>query len=155
MKKRTRWSTIRKTISKTLHISEDILDFLSNYDILIASVSGTSNQDISKNLDIDEKEVRKTIGDYIGTFCGGWEGFEESSEISPYYVFKTVLGKWARVSPEEEFTSEMQKLTGSTEFLGIDHHQLYNILFTFTSVRYRILAKYRKEDYGNYIRRNT
>lgn len=154
MSKPKRWTTIRKNISKLLHISPDILDFLSNYDIMLASVSGSSNKDISKSLDIEEKEVRKVIHDYIGYYCGGWDGFRESSEINPYFVFKSIMKQWSRINPEEEFIDEMQRLTGDAGFLGESYEKIFGILVTFSKIRYKFLSRYRKEDNGNYSRRN-
>jgi hypothetical protein len=155
MKKPRRWSTIRKNLSKVLHISQDVLDFLSNYDIMLASVSGSSNEEVSKNLDIDESDIRKTLLDNIGIFCNHWDGFKESSDINPYFVFKTLVRVLGRVPSDDEFSEEMQRLTGDASFLGEDYKRIYQIVLTFSTLRYKYLSKYRKEDYGNYISRNT
>lgn len=155
MKRQRRWSTIRKNLSKLLHISQDVLDFLSNYDIMLSSVSGSSNKDISETLDIDEKEVKKMLLENIGIYCNNWSGFKESSTISPYFVFRTLLKTLGRVPEEDEFSDEMQRLTGDASFLGEDLKLIYQVVSIFSTLRYKYLSKYRKEDYGNYISRNT
>ena len=155
MKKPRRWSTIRKNLSKLLHISQDVLDFLSNYDIMLASVSGYSVKDISKNLDVEEADVKKTLLDTIGIYCSNWSGFTESSSISPYFIFRTMIKTLRRVPSEDEFSDELQRMTGDASFLGEDCRKIYQIVSIFSTIRYKYLSKYRKEDYGNYISRNT
>jgi len=155
MSKQTRWTTIRKNLSKVLHISPDVLDFLADYDIMLQSVSGTSNKDIGESLDIDEKEIRKTILNNIGIYCDNWSGFTESSLINPYFVFRSMLKNLKRVPAQEEFIGELQRLTGDASFLGEDYEKIYRIVSIFSTVRYKYLSKYRKEDYGNYINRNS
>lgn len=122
---------------------------------MLAGVSGTSISDISKALDIEEKDVKKTLLDTIGVYCGNWEGFTESSYINPYFVFKTLIKTLGKVPTEEEFSDEMQRMTGDVSFLGLDLNQVYDIVSMFSTIRYKYLSKYRKEDYGNYLRRNT
>jgi hypothetical protein len=155
MKKPRRWTTIRKNLSKLLHISTDVLDFLSNYDIMLLGVSGSSPKDISLSLDVEEADVRKTLLDNIGIYCNNWDGFEESSDINPYFVFRTMIKTLGRVPSEDEFSDEMQKTTGDASFLGEDYKQVYQVVSMFSTMRYKYLSKYRKEDYGNYISRNT
>jgi hypothetical protein len=142
-------------LSQTLHISPEVLDFLSNYDIILASVSGSSNKEISRNLDVSEKEVRQAIADYIGKECDGWDGFEESSTVSPYFVFKALVKTLGEIPSESEFSDEMERLTGDNTFLGLTFSKIYQIVMIFSTMRYKYLNKYRKEDYGNYISRHT
>jgi len=155
MKRPRRWTTIRKNLSKLLHISPDVLDFLSNYDIMLAGISGSSIKDVSTGLDVTEIDVRKTLLDNIGIYCNNWDGFDESSDINPYFVFRTMVKTLKRVPSEEEFSDEMQRMTGDASFLGEDYKQVYQIVSIFSTIRYKYLSKYRKEDYGNYLSRNT
>jgi hypothetical protein len=121
---------------------------------MLASVSGSSNKDISKSLNIEEKEIRKALLDSIGIYCNGWDGFKESSYISPYFVFRTLVKTLEKVPSEDEFSDEMQRLTGDASFLGEEYKQVYQIVSIFSTIRYKYLVKYRKEDNGNYSRRN-
>jgi hypothetical protein len=155
MKKPRRWNTIRKNLSKLLNISQDVLDFLSNYDIMLAGVSGSSIKDISISLDVTEIDVRKTLLDNIGIYCNNWDGFDESSDINPYFVFRTMVKTLGKVPSDEEFSDEMQRMTGDASFLGEDYKQIYQVISIFSTLRYKYLSKYRKEDYGNYLSRNT
>jgi hypothetical protein len=155
MKRPRKWITVRKNLSKLLHISQDVLDFLSNYDIMLAGVSGYCPEDISKSLDVMVSDVRKTLLDNIGIYCDNWSGFEESSDINPYFIFRTLLKTLGKVPSEEEFSDEMQRMTGNASFLGEEYKKIYQIVSMFSTLRYKYLSKYRKEDYGNYLSRNT
>jgi len=155
MNKQPKWTTIRKRLSKVLNISPDILDFLSNYDIMVGSASGVSNKEISEELEIDESTIEKVLLDNIGIYCGGWKGFTESSCINPYYVFRSLIKTLEKVPTETDFADELQRLTGEASFLGEEFNRVYQIVSIFSTIRYKYLAKYRKEDYGNYIRRNS
>lgn len=155
MKKLRTWTAIRKNLSKILNISPEILDFLSNYDIILLSLSGMSNKDISKKLNISESSVKKAILITIGASCNNWDGFRESGCLNPYFVMKSLNKELGRVPTEVEFSDEMQRLTGDPKYLGEELEKIYQLLINFSTQRYTILTKYRKEDYGNYISRHA
>lgn len=155
MKKSTEWKKILDSLSETLNISPEILDFLSIYDILLASISGKSIGDISIEYDMSDESVIEILEDNVGKYCDGWGGFSESSVINPYYVFRGLSHELERLPTESEFSDYMQRLTGNATFSGKSFEELYKIILCFCTLRFRNLAQYRKEDHENYINRTT
>lgn len=150
-----RWKRIRENLSQILRISPEILDFLADYDIILDSVSGISNSDICSRFGIPKKDVEKVIYLNIGVYVGEWKGFEKTSKVSPYPIFKSMANRLGRVPTELEFTTHISSLCNIKSEFGITPKRLYKIILTFTTERFRILSLYRKEDYDNSITKHA
>lgn len=131
-------------MTKTIHISPDVLDYLSCYDILLLHVSGRSVNDIAEELDILPETVDKAVIEYLGTL-----GNRASVNGNPYSAFKRFVTDNIVIPSEEEFVSItcpfMPEETAT---------KYYDAILLFNSVRHKYLHKYRKEDYGNFIRKH-
>jgi len=147
MKNQKAWRKTRKILSRLLNISGDIIDFLSCYDILLLSVSGNSLQDISNFLDIDIEVIKDVIARYLGKqFCN----VVQHMDYNPYFLFRWYLLKTLSFPSYDEINAELEQY---------GHNNLpklyYNAIIKFNTLRYYYLSKYRKEDYGNFVRRNS
>ena len=86
------WEAIKDVLLE--RVSEEYLEFMSNREILLLFISGESAESISKNLNIDEKEVTSILLQYFPE-CGRM--YVENK--NPAYLYRrkismdSVLGK--------------------------------------------------------------
>jgi hypothetical protein len=79
-----RWNTVRQFYMESFGIAPELVDLMASNEILLMSVSGSSNQSISRilNIDIDSiKEIISTIFDF--------DGWSTDLEFSPLHVYES------------------------------------------------------------------
>jgi len=73
---------IKRIYLDNLHFSEDLVDYLSNEEILIMCVSGRANSFIAKKFNMEEIEVEKIIEEYLG-----FTGWRYDIDFNPYDIY--------------------------------------------------------------------
>ena len=76
------WEDIKRFYVETFGVDAKLVDLVAMSDILILSVSGSSNDSISRFLNIDQ-EVVKEILDTVLDF----DGWKEDLNLNPYSIY--------------------------------------------------------------------
>lgn len=77
------WEEVKKFYKDKFNIEPDLVNLMSNLEILVLCVNGFSNSSISEFLGIDEQIVSSAIKEYFN-----FDGFLEDLEFSPLYRYR-------------------------------------------------------------------
>ena len=78
-----KWETVRQFYMESFGIAPELVDLMASNEILLMCVSGSSNESISRILNVDKESVAEIL-DVILTF----PGWEKDLDFSPYRIFK-------------------------------------------------------------------
>jgi len=77
------WETIKEFYMEKFGTEENLVELMSNYDILLACVSGVSNAKICYHLDISEETLVNVLNEYLS-----FNGWETDLDVNPYMLYK-------------------------------------------------------------------
>lgn len=96
------WEAVKEFYQKEFGIDAWVVEVYANMDILHLCISGASNSDIEKFLEIPITEIVKVIREAFD-----FDGWEESLPINPYRLFCGYSGEISSVAHFTEFTGEL------------------------------------------------
>lgn len=77
------WDNVKKFYKERFGIDAELVDIMSNRDVLLMFVSGYSTSTISTSLNIEESEINDVIYRYLGTV-----GWDKDLSISPIRMYR-------------------------------------------------------------------
>jgi len=85
------WEKVRTFYSDNFGLSENLVDLMASSDILLMCVSGSSNDSISRLLNVDEESVTEVVKQVLE-----FDGWAIDLPLNPYSIF-TVLANDGKV----------------------------------------------------------
>lgn len=76
------WKRVQDFYKNAFDLGNYIVDLMADYNIVLLCVSGSSNDSISKALDLDIDDIRNTIKNRLS-----FDGWETNLKFSPYYTY--------------------------------------------------------------------
>lgn len=76
------WEDVKSFYTETFKVSPELVDLVAISDVLLMSVSGSSNTSISKFLDLDTQVVEEILDTALG-----FKGWENDLEFNPYQIY--------------------------------------------------------------------
>jgi len=110
MKKQTTadrsWEIIKEFYKETFGISGSLVDYMSIKDILLMCASGSSNESISKYLEINREYIPAILSSVFG-----FKGWSRDLELNPYSVYNYLLSR--KEASVGKFAEEVMSLDES------------------------------------------
>lgn len=102
--KESQWNEIKEFYKERFGINPEIVDLMASNDVLLMSVSGSSNKSISTLLDIDESYVKDILSTVLD-----FEGWDTDLSISPYLIYERLSNATSKSGYPlfREFTEEI------------------------------------------------
>lgn len=90
------WKDVVDFYRTNLRVPETVVNYLAVYDILEASCTGVSNEDIAGEMSVEVKYVKDTLIEFLN-----FRGWDKTLDISPLFVYNKTKGikelYWAAV----------------------------------------------------------
>ena len=79
------WEAVKEFYDENFGLSEGLVELMSNYEILLACVSGISNSRICYRMNLDEDELHHILNEWLS-----FDGWEEDLDLNPYSIYKRI-----------------------------------------------------------------
>lgn len=130
----TTWEVIKEFYQREFGIDGWVVEMYANLDILSLCVSGASNENISKLLELPIAEIIKVLSD---TF--EFEGWKKDLPINPYRVWRLYDGDKSSIGHFVSFNEEVGGvLSKYSEDYGVSCPNLFYICEVFNDIEGRI-----------------
>lgn len=135
------WETIRRNLAALLGVDEDIIEYQSAEPYLLAYVGGLSLADMQRVFSVSREEILEVILNFFPD-----AKFFDRVSPSPLYVYRKLLrsGAFPKIEDFRLFYEDKEVAD-----------YFFEKVTQFLTLRYRILSKYRRQDYENYLKRST
>lgn len=78
-----RWNIVRQFYMDSFGIAPELVDLMASNEILLMCVSGSSNESISRILNIDEDDIEEII-----SLIFDFKGWEKDLNFNPYRIYR-------------------------------------------------------------------
>jgi hypothetical protein len=123
------WESVKRFYVEQFGVDPELVDMVAMGDVLLLSVSGSSNSSISKFLNIDKKVVKEILDTVLD-----FEGWKEDIEINPYSIFTNLLRNNQLNS--SSFVREINSIERNIKMEDIS--KMYRICSIFCTIERRI-----------------
>lgn len=124
------WEILRNFYKDNFGINPDVVDLVASNDILLMSVSGSSNHSISVMLDVDESvivDVLRTVLDF--------DGWGDDLLTNPYYTFSYLCNMGKTLF--KDFRNEVVSTFGTT-VKDADIQTMFRVCRTYDKISERL-----------------